>query len=294
MKPSAPKPGDVPEAAPSASPSAGRRAFVGGGLVAAAAAALGGARQLLAAEPVERPPAKPGTSGRPVRWGMVIDLDRCDGCGACSIACRNENNVPIAGPEQTDNDRGIFWMDLLRQTEGNYPDLHEQVIPTPCNHCENPPCVKVCPVGATFISDEGIVGQIWARCIGCRFCTVACPYTRRYFNWSAPAFGDEQKERLNPDVATRPVGVVEKCTFCFQRIRRAREDAEAEKRQLRDADVRTLPACAHSCPTGAITFGDLADPESEVSRQARGPRAFRLQEELGTRPKVYYLRRERW
>jgi molybdopterin-containing oxidoreductase family iron-sulfur binding subunit len=270
-----------------------RRTLMGVGIAAAAAAIFKGGGEALAARPVAKPIPLPGTSGRPVRWGMVIDLDKCDGCGACSVACRNENNVPVAGPEQTDKDRGIYWMDLLKIREGTFPDFKEQVIPTPCNHCENAPCVKVCPVGATFFNDEGIVAQMWARCIGCRFCTVACPYTRRYFNWQAPEFSEEQKNRLNPDVSTRPVGVVEKCTLCHHRIRKLREDARMAGRKITDDDVRNLPACAQSCPTGAITFGDLADPESQASRLAESSRAFRLQEELGTRPKVVYLRRER-
>ncbi|MBI4564695.1 MAG: 4Fe-4S dicluster domain-containing protein [Planctomycetes bacterium] len=225
---------------------------------------------------------------------MVIDLDKCTGCRGCAAACRAENNIATAGPERAEEGRGIYWMDLLTVEEGEYPNLRSQFIPTPCNHCENAPCVKVCPVGATYINEEGIVAQIWARCIGCRYCTTACPYTRRYFNWQAPSWPEEDRQRLNPDVATRPKGVVEKCTFCHHRIRAARESARAEGRLLSDADVRKLPACAQSCPAEAIVFGDLNDPESEVSRLAASPRAFRLQEELGTHPKVVYLREAKW
>ena len=271
-----------------------RRALLaaGGGLISAGVLTrlLGRAR---ASEP-HREPLLPGTAGRPVRWGMVIDLDRCNGCGACVVACRVENNVPTAGPEQAMRDRPIFWMDLLRESHGQFPEFHQAVVPTPCNHCRNAPCVKVCPVGATYFNEEGIVAQIWARCIGCRFCTVACPYTRRYFNWEAPKFSEEQRTRLNPDVATRPVGVVEKCTLCHHRIRQARLNAKQKKRSLTDADVQRLPACAQSCPAQAITFGDLEDPDSLVSQLAKSPRASRLQEELGTEPKVHYLRKERW
>ncbi len=240
-----------------------------------------------AAEGASAPPKKR-------RWGMSIDLDRCTACGGCVTACRVENNVPIAGSHEAELGRSIFWMDMLKVEEGQYPDNKQQLIPAPCNHCENAPCTKVCPVGATFISEDGIVGQIWARCIGCRYCTTACPYTRRYFNWYAPSWPDSLKELLNPDVATRPRGVVEKCTFCHQRIRKIKEDVRAEGRELADADVQRLPACASSCPVDAIAFGDLNDPESLVSQLGRSPRAFRLQEELGTRPKVIYLREAKW
>lgn len=251
-------------------------------------------RRLIADEaPLKTTPA--GAKPR-VRWGMVIDLDLCTGCQACVVACRAENNIPVAGPEEMAKGRGIFWMDMLHVRQGgSYPDdLHHQYVPVPCNHCENPPCVKVCPVGATFINEEGIVGQIWARCIGCRYCTTACPYTRRYFNWHAPSWPETAKNQLNPSVATRPKGVVEKCTFCHHRIRAARLSARAEKRDLTDADVRRLPACAQACPANAIVFGDLNDPDSEVSRLEKSPRAHRLEEELGTHPKVIYLREAKW
>ena len=230
----------------------------------------------------------------PARWGMAIDLDRCSGCAGCVVACREENNVPITDPEDAGGARSIFWMDILKTCEGSYPDLRAQFVPTPCNHCEDPPCIKVCPVGATYVSEEGIVAQIWARCIGCRYCTVACPYTRRYFNWQAPVWSEDDRAHLNPDVATRPRGVVEKCTFCHHRIRKVRETARAEGRSIADDDVRKLTACAQSCPADAITFGDLADPESTVSRLERSPRAYRLKEDLGTHPKVVYLRETKW
>lgn len=232
-------------------------------------------------------------TGRP-KWGMVIDLDKCTGCQGCVQACRIENNIPTAGPEQCEGDRGIFWMDMLLITEGRYPDLRTQYTPVPCNHCENAPCTKVCPVGATYINEEGIVAQIWDRCIGCRYCTTACPYSRRYFNWQAPSWPEPERQRLNPDVATRPKGVVEKCTFCHHRIRGARDKARLEGRTLKDEDVRHLPACAQTCPAQAITFGDLDDPQSEVSHLAKSPRAFKLLEELGTHPKVIYLREAKW
>ncbi|MBI4568833.1 MAG: 4Fe-4S dicluster domain-containing protein [Planctomycetes bacterium] len=263
-----------------------RRTWIGkfAGVVAAAALSP---RRLFSA-------SKPEGAAKKPRWGMVIDLDKCTGCGGCVVACRAENNVPVAGPDNTGRDRSIRWMDILTVNEGRYPDLRRQFFPTPCNHCQEAPCTKVCPVGATFRNEEGIVAQIWARCIGCRYCTTACPYTRRYFNWSAPQWSEEARSLLNPDVALRPKGVVEKCTFCHHRLRATRENARAEGRPLADADVRKLPACAQSCPADAITFGDLNDPESQVSLFEKSPRAFRLQEELGTHPKVIYLREGKW
>ena len=234
-------------------------------------------------------------SGRHRRmWGMVIDLDRCTGRRGCVVACRLENNVAVAGPGPEELQRPTFGMDMLATSVKERTHVEGHFIPTPCNHCEVPKCVKVCPVGATYINEEGIVAQIWARCIGCRYCTVACPYTRRYFNWYAPEWPETIKNTLNPDVATRPRGVVEKCTFCHHRLRKAKEQARREKRPLSDADVRHLPACAESCPARAITFGDLNDPEAEVFRLARSPRSFRLQEEVGTHPKVIYLRETKW
>lgn len=262
-----------------------RRGFLAP-LIGALTAAVMLPRRLLA-----RPPEG---KKRRYRWGMVIDLDRCTGCQACVVSCRKENNVALAGQVATELDRGIFWMAMMTVADGEYPDLHMQFVPTPCNHCENPPCIKVCPVGATRINEDGIVAQIFPRCIGCRYCTTACPYTRRYFNWRAPAWTGEQRSRLNPDVSVRPSGVVEKCTFCHHRIHAAKYRARREGRELNDQDVRTLPACAESCPAGAIVFGNLNDPDSEVSRLRKSRRAFQLLEELGTHPKVFYLREAKW
>lgn len=204
------------------------------------------------------------------RWGMVIDLDRCVACQACTAACRAENNVPFAGPEDADLSRAIFWHDVLSEVEGEYPNLRGTFIPRPCMHCDNPPCVRVCPVGATYKNEEGLVLQRYDRCIGCRYCMVACPYAARYFNWGAPEWTDGMDRYLNPDIPIRPKGIVEKCTFCSHRL--------------------PVPACNQACPGNARTFGDLDDPDSVVSELARSPRAFRLLEDLGTEPKVYYLR----
>jgi Fe-S-cluster-containing dehydrogenase component len=186
-----------------------------------------------------------------------------------------------------------FWQEVLeREMYGHYPFLETQFIPRPCMHCENPPCVKVCPVAATFKNEDGSVLVNYDRCIGCRFCTTACPYAVRYFNWHAPQFPAPMNQALNPDVPVRPKGVVEKCTFCIHRLEKAMQKATEKGRELRDAELVHLTACNQVCPASARYFGDLEDPESTVSRLARGHRAFRLLEELGTEPSVYYLRSE--
>jgi len=204
------------------------------------------------------------------RWGMVIDLDRCVACQACTAACRAENNVAFAGPESSELGRAIFWHEVLSEVEGEYPNVRGTFIPRPCMHCDNPPCVRVCPVGATYQNEEGLVLQRYERCIGCRYCMVACPYAVRYFNWHTPEWPEGMDRYCNPDIPVRPKGIVEKCTFCSHRL--------------------PVPACNQACPGNARFFGDLDDPDSVVSQLARGPRAFRLLEDLGTEPKVYYLR----
>ncbi len=223
---------------------------------------------------------------------MVIDLDKCTACQACVVACRQENNVPFAGEEQTDMGRAIFWMQMIPEIEGEYPKLKARYMPRPCFHCDNPPCVRVCPVGATYKNPEGLVGQIYARCIGCRYCTAACPYTARYFNWYTPEWPEEMADKINPDVSVRPKGVAEKCSFCAQRIRKAKDKARAENRPIREGEVVT--ACAETCPSNAIYFGDLDDPRSAVATLSRSRRAFRVEEHLGTEPKVIYLRQSEW
>ena len=217
-------------------------------------------------------------------WGMVIDLDRCTGCQACVMACKAENNVPAVGDQEARRERIISWMQVLTETDQEHPDGKTRFIPRPCLQCDDPPCTKVCPVYATYKNPEGIVAQIYARCIGCRFCMAACPYNAKYFNWYR-----YQKEGpgQNPDVSVRPKGVVEKCTFCHHRLQKARERAHAEKREMEPSEYVT--ACAEACPAQAIVFGDLSDSGSEVAKLARSPRAFKLLEELGTKPKVIYL-----
>ena len=225
------------------------------------------------------------------RWGMVIDLDRCNGCQACEVACRTENNIPVGGPDDARAGRTISWMRVVAKVEGDWPDVRTRFVPQPCMQCDRPPCTFVCPVGATSIDDEGIVSQIYARCIGCRYCANACPYLAKSFNWRAPSSPESTTEMLNPDVSTRPVGVIEKCTFCHHRLQRAKDQARAEGRPLREEDY--VPACAEVCPTRAIEFGDLSNPQHAVAHLVEDPRAFRLLEDLGTQPKVHYLSEER-
>jgi len=185
--------------------------------------------------------------------------------------------------------RSKHWHEVMAELEGEYPEFGAQFIPRPCMHCEDPPCVKVCPVGATYVDEEGIVRMNYDRCVGCRYCITACPYGVRYFNWYAPQWPVPYDQYLNPDVPVRPQGVAEKCTFCIHRLEQAKREAQEQGRELTDADVVLLPACNQACPASARYFGDLDDPNSTVSRLARSPRAFRLLEDLGTEPKVYYL-----
>ncbi len=221
------------------------------------------------------------------RWGMVFDLDRCTGCSNCMAACHQENNLAASGPEETRLGRAFHWIRLLPEASQSPHGVRIQFIPQPCFQCDDPPCVRVCPVHATYLSEEGIVGQVYSRCIGCRYCMAACPYSAKVFNWYEPNWEGDLAKKANPDVSMRPKGVVEKCTFCHHRIIAAREESRARGRALEDGDVTT--ACAESCPAQAIIFGDLDDPQSRVSLAARGPRAFRLHDDLGTEPKVYYL-----
>jgi Fe-S-cluster-containing dehydrogenase component len=221
------------------------------------------------------------------RWGMVIDLDKCTACGSCIAACKQENNVPYASPDEAQDGRAISWMNIVSQVEGEYPNVHIKSMPMPCMHCDNPPCIKVCPVHATFKDEEGIVGQIYARCIGCRYCMSACPYTVKFFNWHEPVWEEGMKKTINPDVSLRPVGVVEKCTFCHHRLQKARENARAKGTEMVDSEYNT--ACAETCPTQAIIFGDLDDPNTKVAKLSKSKRVFRLLEDLGTEPKVFYL-----
>jgi len=231
------------------------------------------------------------------RWGMVIDLDKCTACQACVVACRIENNVPFGGPEQMDMERAIFWNQFFTKVEGEYPRVRISMFPRPCQQCDDPPCVPVCPVEATYRDEDGRVLVRYEKCIGCRYCMVACPYGARYFNWFAPSFPETLANHRNPDEirdeqgftvgpSVRPKGIVEKCTFCVHRLERAK----AENKPIgSDAQDGVVTACTQTCPAKAISFGDLDDPVSTVSELSKSRRAFRLLEDLGTHPKVYYL-----
>jgi molybdopterin-containing oxidoreductase family iron-sulfur binding subunit len=234
------------------------------------------------------PQSKP--KAKPRRYGMVVDIDRCTGCGACMTACAAENNVAPSDRRATAR-TGLTPMLVHRVTR----DGRTAFLPVTCMQCENEtPCVTVCPQQAVeYDKATGIVTQMPQRCLGCRYCMTACAYHARYFNWWDPEWPSGMEKTLNPGVAVRMRGVVEKCNFCHGRLHAAEDKAAAEGRDSVDpADYR--PACVEACATQAITFGDLNDPESEVSRAAKGPEAFRLLARLGTEPKVYYTSKREW
>jgi Fe-S-cluster-containing dehydrogenase component len=222
------------------------------------------------------------------RWGIVIDLDRCTGCQACVIACQAENNIPVVGEDEAAYGRWMHWIHIERYWEGEYPNIKARFMPVLCQQCDEAPCEPGCPVFATYHTDEGLNAQIYNRCIGTRFCGSACPYKVRTFNWFNPQFPEPLEQQLNPDVTVRTRGIMEKCTFCFQRIRRVEELANSEGREVADGEIQ--PACAQTCPPSAIVFGDLEDGESQASQLAHSRRAFRILDELGTGPAVIYLK----
>lgn len=230
------------------------------------------------------------------KYGMVIDLDKCTGCGACTVACMEENNIPFR-KDETNKLRSITWLRVYRINNGkSYPDTEYAYLPRPCQHCDShhTPCVSVCPVNATDKGrEDGIISQVHPRCIGCRYCMAACPYHARYFNWWDPIWPKEMKQMLSPDVSVRPRGVVEKCTFCHHRLKRAKAQAMMDGREeIREKDYQT--ACTQACSAGAIVFGDLNNPEHMVNKLKTSPNAFRLLEKLHTEPKVYYLSTKKW
>lgn len=246
-------------------------------------------------------------------WAMVVDLDRCTGCGACVTACQAENNTPVVGEEECGKGRVLNWMRIERYVEGEYPDVKVKFIPVFCAHCDKAPCEVACPVYATYHNQDGLNVQVYNRCVGTFTCATYCPYDVRRFNWftykDKGSFESPLDEQLNPDVTVRTMGVMEKCTFCIQRIVAAKDRAKDENRKVRDGEV--IPACVQSCPSKALTFGDLNDPNSQVSKLAglpaepyylresgsklakisKNPRAYRLLEDLNAAPTIIYLKR---
>jgi molybdopterin-containing oxidoreductase family iron-sulfur binding subunit len=224
----------------------------------------------------------------PYRWGMTIDLNACTGCGACVTACYAENNLPVVGEDLCDQGREMSWIQIMRYFEEAEEGFQTVHFPTLCQQCGDAPCEPVCPVYAAYHTAEGLNGQIYNRCVGTRYCANNCPYKVRRFNWFTYERPYPLNLQLNPDVTVRSKGVMEKCTFCVQRINRAKLDAKAEGRLVADGEIQT--ACMQSCPTQAIVFGNLKDPASRVSRIAKGSRGYRMLDELNTRPAVTYLK----
>jgi molybdopterin-containing oxidoreductase family iron-sulfur binding subunit len=218
------------------------------------------------------------------RWAMAVDLDRCNGCAACVAACHVENNIPVAGSADHLKGREMSWLRI----EPFYEKGEVEFLPMLCQQCHNAPCESVCPVFAAYHNPEGLNVQVYNRCVGTRYCSNNCPFKVRRFNWWEHRWPEPMDRMRNPDVQARGVGVMEKCTFCIQRIRAAKDKARDEGRKVRDGEFTT--ACAQSCPTGAIVFGNILDDESRVYRLAHADRAYRVFESLGTEPSVYYLR----
>ncbi len=242
------------------------------------------------------------------KWGMVVDLDRCTGCQACVVACQSENNLPINTKDWFLEKRALEWIRIERYWEGEYPNVKARFIPVLCQHCENAPCEPVCPVFATYHSDEGLNVQLYNRCVGTRYCINNCPYQVRFFNFWHPTWPERFENYLNPDVTVRTRGITEKCTFCIQRIRRAELQVErANRGKLDDRNMKDgnfLPACVQACPTNALAFGDQKNPQSEIRpyfddvnahdihhEHERTTRSYLLLEEVGTKPNLIYLKK---
>jgi molybdopterin-containing oxidoreductase family iron-sulfur binding subunit len=227
------------------------------------------------------------------QWGMAIDLSKCTGCSACVTACYAENNIPTVGESEIRRGREMTWIRIERYWEdpprsGASPEA--RFIPMLCQHCANAPCEPVCPVYAAYHTPDGLNGQVYNRCVGTRYCANNCPYKVRYFNWykyNEQAWPDPLHLQLNPDVTVRARGVMEKCTFCIQRIRDTQHRARLEDRPIRDGEFTT--ACAQACPSDAIVFGNVRDASGRVVRLKQDPRGYHVLEDLNTRPAITYL-----
>jgi Fe-S-cluster-containing dehydrogenase component len=224
------------------------------------------------------------------KWGMVIDQDLCTSCQACVAACAMENNLSFVGEEDASYGRAMHWIRIEHFWEGDYPDVGMTPFqPVLCQQCGKAPCEPVCPVFAAVHSNSQELNlQVYNRCVGTRYCANNCPYQARVFNWRDWERPDPLSNQLNPDVTVRRRGVMEKCTFCVQRIHHAEDVADAEGREIADGELE--PACVQACPANAIVFGRLDDPDSQVSRLSRSGHGVKLLEELGILPRVTYLK----
>ncbi len=246
------------------------------------------------------------------KWAMALDLDICTGCNACTTACYAENNLPVVGKKRFNQGHVMHWIRIERywdENMGEFPEQGASFLPMMCQQCEEAPCETVCPVGATSHTNDGLNSQNYHRCVGSRYCSVNCPYKVRYFNfWNYPstAWPAPLPDQLNPDVTVRTKGIMEKCTFCVQRLNEAKSRARTEYRLVRDGEV--VPACVQACPTSAITFGNIVDPKSKVAMMWKNQqvdlykdmqekdnsvRGYRILEDLRPFPSVMYLERVR-